>query len=488
MENKQGVPKEHHIHEECGVFGVFSPNCCDVASLAYFGLYALQHRGQESAGIVVNDDGVFTAYCDEGLVNEVFPAQRLKTLGQGNIVVGHVRYATTGTDRKRNAQPIVINHHKGRMALAHNGNLTNSYELRNELEQGGSIFHTTTDSEVIAYIIVQERLRTPSVEEAVYAAMGRIAGAYSLVISSPSKLIAARDPHGFRPLCMGKTGDGKVVFASESCALDAIGAEFVRDVAPGEIITVSDHGIKSDTRRCGAVPKRLCVFEFVYFARPDSVVDGTAVSMARQKAGAFLAQEHPVDADVVIGVPDSGLDAALGYARESGIPYSIGFTKNKYIGRTFISPTQELREMGVNIKLNPIRSVVEGKRVVLIDDSIVRGTTCRGTIDLLRKAGAKEIHMRVSAPPFVAPCYYGTDIDDAQNLIANHHTVEEIAGIIGVDSLGYLSVEHLLQIAEGSKGFCTACFGGEYPTAIPSRGDKDRFERKIKRKIKEENR
>ena len=488
MENKQGVPKEHHIHEECGVFGVFSPNCCDVASLAYFGLYALQHRGQESAGIVVNDDGVFTAYCDEGLVNEVFPAQRLKTLGQGNIVVGHVRYATTGTDRKRNAQPIVINHHKGRMALAHNGNLTNSYELRNELEQGGSIFHTTTDSEVIAYIIVQERLRTPSVEEAVYAAMGRIAGAYSLVISSPSKLIAARDPHGFRPLCMGKTGDGKVVFASESCALDAIGAEFVRDVAPGEIITVSDHGIKSDTRRCGTAPKRLCVFEFVYFARPDSVVDGTAVSMARQKAGAFLAQEHPVDADVVIGVPDSGLDAALGYARESGIPYSIGFTKNKYIGRTFISPTQELREMGVNIKLNPIRNVVEGKRVVLIDDSIVRGTTCRGTIDLLRKAGAKEIHMRVSAPPFVAPCYYGTDIDDAQNLIANHHTVEEIAGIIGVDSLGYLSVEHLLQIAEGSKGFCTACFGGEYPTAIPSRGDKDRFERKIKRKIKEENR
>ena len=452
---KQPVPKEHHIREECGVFGVFSRATSDVASLAYYGLFALQHRGQESAGIAVNDDGVFTAYCDEGLVNEVFPKERIKQLGTGNIVVGHVRYATTGSDRKRNAQPIIINHHKGRMALAHNGNLTNSYELRNRLEQSGSIFHTTTDSEVIAYIIVQERLRTPSIEEAVYAAMGRIEGAYSLVISSPTKLIAARDPHGFRPLCMGETADGKTVFASESCALDAVGARFVRDIRPGEIVTVSYDGVKCDTRRCGTAGRHLCVFEFVYFARPDSV----------------------------IGVPDSGLDAALGYARASGIPYGIGFTKNKYIGRTFISPTQELREVGVNIKLNPIRALVEGKRIVLIDDSIVRGTTCRGVIDLLRRAGAREIHMRVSAPPFVAPCYYGTDIDDAEHLIANHHTVEEIAEIIGVDSLGYLSVEHLLQIADGCEGFCTACFGGAYPTAIPRRGDKDRFERKIRQRI-----
>ena len=482
--NKQVVPKEHHLHEECGVFGVFSEGCTDVASLAYYGLFALQHRGQESAGIVINDDGVFTAYCDEGLVNDVFPKERLQKLGTGNIVVGHVRYATTGSDRKRNAQPIVINHHKGRMALAHNGNLTNSYELRNELEQSGSIFHTTTDSEVIAYIIVQERLRTPSIEEAVYEAMGRIEGAYSLVISSPTKLIAARDPHGFRPLCMGQTQDGKTVFASETCALDAIGAEYVRDVRPGEVITISYDGIKTDTRRCNSEPKSLCVFEFVYFARPDSSIDGAAVSLARQKAGAFLAAEHPVEADVVIGVPDSGLDAALGYAKASGLPYGIGFTKNKYIGRTFISPTQEQREVGVNIKLNPIRSLVEGKRIVLIDDSIVRGTTCRGIIDLLRKAGAKEIHMRVSAPPFVAPCYYGTDIDDAENLIANHHTVKEIAQIIGVDSLGYLSVEHLLQIADGCNGFCTACFGGAYPTTIPSRCDKDRFERKLQQKIK----
>ena len=472
--------KEHHIHEECGVFGVFSPETADVASLAYYGLFALQHRGQESAGIVVNDDGVFNCYRDEGLVNDVFPAANLKSLGTGNIVVGHVRYATTGSDRKRNAQPIIINHHKGRMALAHNGNLTNSYELRNELEMRGSIFHTTTDSEVIAYIIVQERLHAPSIEEAVYSAMGKLEGAYSLVISSPAKLIAARDPLGFRPLCMGKTADGKIVFASESCALDAIGAAFVRDVKPGEIITVSQDGIKTDERLCGSETKNLCAFEFIYFARPDSVIDGTAVSAARQKAGAFLAAEHPVDADLVIGVPDSGLDAALGYANASGIPYAIGFTKNKYIGRTFISPTQEQREVGVNIKLNPIRSIVEGKRIVLIDDSIVRGTTCRGIIDLLRKAGAKEIHMRVSAPPFIAPCYYGTDIDDAENLIANRHSRQEIAEIIGVDSLGYLSIEHLLQIAPCSGNLCTACFGGEYPTKVPEIGEKDRFETKLK--------
>lgn len=482
MEKKKEMKQSDHIHEECGIFGVYAEDCCDVASLAYYGLFALQHRGQESAGIVVNDEGVFSSFRDEGLVNEVFPTERLQRLGQGNIVVGHVRYATTGSDRKRNAQPIVVNHHKGQMALAHNGNLTNSMELRTALESKGSIFQSTTDSEVIAHVIVQERLRTPSIEEAVYAAMGRIEGAYCLAISSPTKLIAARDPHGFRPLCIGKTRDGKIVFASESCALDAVGAEFLRDVAPGEIITVSENGIKSDVRRCGTAPKRLCVFEFVYFARPDSIIDGAGVSTARQKAGAFLAQEHPVEADVVIGVPDSGLDAALGYAATSGIPYGIGFTKNKYIGRTFISPTQEQREVGVNIKLNPIASVVKGKRVVLIDDSIVRGTTCRSTIELLRKAGAKEIHMRVSAPPFVAPCYYGTDIDSAENLIANHHTVEEIAKIIGVDSLGYLSVEHLLQIADGCEGFCTACFGGDYPTAIPQNGNKDRFEQKIQRK------
>ena len=475
-----GVIRERHIHEECGVFGVFARETTDVASLAYYALYALQHRGQESAGIAVNDDGVFTAYRDVGLVSEVFPKERLQALGTGSIAVGHVRYGTTGSDNKRNVQPILVNHFKGRMALAHNGNLTNSQELRQKLESSGSIFHTTTDSEVIAYIIVQERLKTSSIEAAVSAAMGHIEGAYSLVISSPTKLIAVRDPHGFRPLCMGHLKDGSVVFASESCALDAIGAEFDRDILPGEIVVADKNGVRSYTSHCGKAEKRLCVFEFIYFARPDSVIDGSSVHIARQRAGAFLALEHPVQADIVIGVPDSGLDAAMGYARQSGIPYGMGFIKNKYIGRTFISPTQDMRENEVNIKLNPIRSVVEGKRVVLIDDSIVRGTTCRRTIDLLRKAGAKEIHMRVSAPPFVSECYYGTDIDDKNKLIANHHTVEEIAEIIGVDSLGYLSIEDVVKLADNTQGgFCTACFGGGYPTAVPQDSGKDRFECKI---------
>ena len=465
------------------MFGIRTPQTADVASYAYYALYALQHRGQESAGIVVNDDGVFTSYRDVGLVNEVFPRQRLAELGTGTIAVGHVRYGTTGSDNKRNVQPILVNHFKGRMALAHNGNLTNSQELRRELESRGSIFQTTTDSEVIAYLIVQERLKCGSIEAAVSAAMNRIEGAYSLVLSSPTKLIAVRDPHGFRPLCMGRLKDGAVVFASETCALDAIGAAFERDIRPGEIVVADQDGIRSDTTHCGKAEKRLCVFEFIYFARPDSVIDGSSVHIARQRAGAFLALEHPVQADIVIGVPDSGLDAAMGYARQSGIPYGMGFIKNKYIGRTFISPTQTMRENEVNIKLNPIRSVVEGKRVVLIDDSIVRGTTCRRTIDLLRRAGAKEIHMRVSAPPFVSECYYGTDIDDKNKLIANHHSVEEIAKIIGVDSLGYLSIEDVVKLADNTKGgFCTACFGGGYPTAIPQEGGKDRFECRISEK------
>ena len=467
---------DRHLHEECGVFGVRLPERGDVASLAYYALYSLQHRGQESAGIAVNDDGVIRAYRDVGLVGDVFRQERLTSLGQGSIAVGHVRYGTTGSDNQRNVQPILVNHYKGRMALAHNGNLTNSHALRRELESQGSIFQTTTDSEVIAYLIVQERLRHPSIEAAVSAAMERLEGAYSLVISSPSKLIAVRDPHGFRPLCMGELRDGSVVFASESCALDAIGARFLRDLRPGEIVVADGKGLRSIETHCGKVPKSLCVFEFIYFARPDSVIDGSSVHVARQRAGAFLALEHPVQADVVIGVPDSGLDAALGYARQSGIPYGMGFIKNKYIGRTFISPTQALRESEVSIKLNPIRSVVAGKRVVLIDDSIVRGTTCRRTIDLLRKAGAREIHMRVSAPPFVSECYYGTDIDDKDKLIATHHSVEEIAKIIGVDSLGYLSLENVVKLADSTSGFCTACFGGGYPTALPEPGGKDRFE------------
>lgn len=478
MMNKQGMD-DRGIHEECGVFGIYSPVPADLAPLARFGLYALQHRGQESAGIALNDDGVFRACRGVGLVNEVLSSEKLEALGQGNIAVAHVRYATTGADNLRNVQPLIINHHKGSMALAHNGNLTNAFEHRTALEQRGSIFHTTTDSEVIAYVIVGQRLCCGSIESAVCAAMDVIHGAYSLVVSSPTKLIAARDPHGFRPLCLGRRADGSVVAASESCALDAVGAAFLRDVEPGEVVMVDENGLHSDRSHCGRSRRSLCVFEYIYFARPDSVLDGKSVCLARQRAGEFLAQEHPVEADVVVGVPDSGLDAAIGYARASGIPYAIGLTKNKYVGRTFIAPTQSERETGVNLKLNPIRSVIEGKRVVLIDDSIVRGTTCRRTVELLRRAGAKEVHMRISAPPFIAPCFYGTDIDSADGLIANHHTVPEIAKLIGADSLGYLSLEHAGLLTGEDSGFCMACFSGDYPTEIPAPGSKSRFERRI---------
>lgn len=469
------------LREECGVFGVFSPQTADVASTAYYGLFALQHRGQESCGIVVNDDGIFQSYKDTGLVNDVFTPQILAELGEGNMAVGHVRYGTTGGNERSNAQPIVVNHIKGRMALAHNGNIVNCEQLRRELELEGSIFSTTSDTEVISYIITKERLKAPSIEQAVNQAMRRVKGAYSLVILSPSKLIAVRDAHGFRPLCYGKTADGRYVVASESCAMDAVSAQFVRDIRPGEILVFDQDGVRSINDHCGKTDGSLCVFEYIYFARPDSVIDGCSVHNARMRAGAFLALEHPVQADVVIGVPDSGLDAAVGYAKQAGIPYEIGFIKNKYIGRTFIQPGQKSREDKVKIKLNPIADVVRGKRVVMIDDSIVRGTTSARIVKLLREEGAKEIHMRVSAPPFLNPCYYGTDIDSRENLIAAKHTVDEIAQIIGVDSLGYLSVENVKQIAKGlhGAGYCTACFNGDYPTEIPETTSKNRFESKI---------
>lgn len=471
-----------NLREECGVFGIYAPEPSDIARTVYYGLFALQHRGQESCGIVVNDDGVFCGYKDTGLVNDVFTPEILERLGTGRIAVGHVRYGTTGTNDRNNAQPIVVNHIKGRMALAHNGNLVNSGELRHELELQGSIFHTTSDTEVISYMITKERLTAPSIEEAVSRAMDRIRGAYSLVIMSPSKLIAVRDENGFRPLCYGKTADGRYVVASESCALDAVGAEFIRDIRPGEIVVFGKDGVRSIDSHCGRVPCSLCVFEYIYFARPDSVIEGCCVHTARMRAGAFLALEHPVQADVVIGVPDSGIDAAVGYAKQSGIPYEPGFIKNKYIGRTFIAPGQQSREDKVRIKLNPIPDVVRGKRVVIIDDSIVRGTTSARIVKLLRDAGAKEIHMRVSAPPFLNPCYYGTDIDSRENLIACKYSVEETARKIGVDSLGYLSVESVRQIAKGihGTGYCTACFDGNYPTEIPSAPMKDRFETKIR--------
>ena len=467
------------LHEECGVFGIYrnDPDV-DVVACAYHALYALQHRGQESCGIAINDDGVISGYKDVGLVNEVFTKLVLDRLPRGNIAVAHCRYGTTGNQNRMNAQPLIINHVKGSMALAHNGNLTNAGELREHLELEGAIFHTTSDTEVIAHIITRERIGTPSIEAAVSSAMNKLKGAYSLVISSPQKLIAVRDPQGFRPLCIGKL-ENSYVFASESCALDSIGATFLRDVEPGEIVIVDKEGLRSSREHCGE-PSALCVFEFIYFARPDSVIDGSCVHVARQRAGAFLALEHPVQADVVIGVPDSGLDAALGYAKQSGIPYDIGFIKNKYIARTFIQPTQKQRENAVRIKLNPIASVVRGKRVVLIDDSIVRGTTSARIVKLLREAGATEVHMRVSAPPFLNPCYFGTDIDSREHLIACNHTVEEIAKMIDVDSLGFLSTDNVVKLADASHcGFCTGCFTGNYPIPVPDKMEKCKFERKL---------
>lgn len=466
------------IHEECGVFGVFSPNPQKVANLAYYGLYALQHRGQESCGIVVNDDGLFFSHKDLGLVGDVFTDEIIDKFPLGTMAVGHVRYGTTGGTNRANCQPIEVNHQKGKMALAHNGNLSNAFKLRNDLEMTGAIFHTTSDTETIAYYVTKERLTAPSIEEALNRAMYSLEGAYSLVLMSATKLIAARDPHGFRPLCYGKTEDGTYVVASESCALQAVGATFERDILPGEILIFSSRGVMSCREHCGECSSTMCIFEHIYFARPDSVVNGISVHAARMRAGEALAKNHPVDADIVIGVPDSGLDAALGYSNYSGIPYGIGFVKNKYIGRTFISPGQDERLDQVKIKLNPIKETVAGKRVVLIDDSIVRGTTSKRIVKLLRDAGAAEIHMRISAPPFLYPCYYGTDIDSKEHLIACHHTVEEIAEIIGADSLAYLTLDDLTQMVNTTE-YCSACFDGKYPTEIPTDIRKNRFERRL---------
>ena len=470
------------IHEECGVFGVISTKRSNVAGITYYGLYALQHRGQESCGIVVNDDGMFSSYKDLGLVSDVFSQETLVQLPEGNMAVGHVRYGTTGGTTRNNCQPIEVNHQKGKMALAHNGNLSNALELRDKLELSGAIFHTTSDTETIAYMITKERLTASSIEEAVCRAMDSLEGAYSLVLMSSAKMIAARDPYGFRPLCFGRLHHGGYVIASESCAISAVGAEFIRDVEPGEILVFSENGIKSYTEHCGKQNRKTCIFEHIYFARPDSVVDGISVHEARMRAGKLLAETYPADADIVIGVPDSGLDAALGFSRASGIPYGIGLIKNKYIGRTFISPGQEERVDRVRIKLSPVKSVIEEKRVVLVDDSIVRGTTSKRIVKLLREAGAKEIHMRISAPPFLHPCYYGTDIDSEENLIACHHSMDEIAELIGVDTLGYLPVEKLDRLVE-SKKYCAACFNGEYPTQIPVDLRKDRFERKLSERV-----
>ena len=464
------------LHEECGVLGIYSAQPAALAEIAYYGLFALQHRGQESAGLAVSG-GCFRQRRDAGLVSEVFDSESLRELGESRVVVGHVRYSTTGGEIERNVQPIIIDQSPAPLALAHNGNLTNAAALRLEMELDGVIFHTTTDSEIAACLIARERMRQADIIEAAAAAMARLEGAYSLVFSSGDRLTVCRDPFGFRPLCMGRDKAGRLYFASESCALDSMGAELVRDILPGEIVSVGPEGVRTDRRYCGMKPRRLCVFEYIYFARPDSIIEGASVSAARQRAGRLLARESHVAADVVIGVSDSGLEGALGYAAESGIPFEQGFIKNKYIGRTFIAPGQSLREERVGIKLNPIRSVVAGKRVILIDDSLVRGTTSRRIIAQLRRAGAAAVHLRVTAPAFISPCYYGTDIDSSSGLIACGRSPEEIARLIGADSLAFLSRYSVVRLTgKDEDGFCTACFCGEYPTAVPEPGLKNQFE------------
>ncbi len=471
-----------------GLFGIIGREKTNVARSVYYGLYALQHRGQESSGIVVNDDGVFTCHKDSGIANDVFTKEVFDSLGLGNMAIGHVRYGTMRTKDKNNAEPIVVNHIKGRLALATAGNLVNASKLKRELEMQGMIFHTASDAEVISYVITKERINAPSIEVAVSRAMDKLIGGYCMLLMSPRKIIAARDIYGFHPLCYGKREDGQYVIATETCALDSVGATFIREIEPGEIVVFSDEGIKSMKEHCGKVPERLCVFEYVYTSRPDSHIHGCSVHVARRRAGALLAKAYPVEADVVVGVPDSGLDAAIGYAEESGIPYGIGLLKNKYIGRTFIAPGQDVREDKVKIKLNPISATVKDKRVVLVDDSIVRGTTCAKLVKLLKSAGAKEVHLRSSAPPFINPCYYGTDIDSRDSLIACHHTVDEITRLTGADSLGYLRLEDVTKLGESGscKGYCTACFDGNYPTELPEPKYESKFDKKISENKKNE--
>ncbi len=459
------------IHEECGVFGIYDPsNTLDVAKLTYYGLYALQHRGQESCGIAVNnidDNGNIQMlhYKDTGLIQEVFNDLVLREL-TGYSAIGHVRAAIARDRGRENAQPLVSRYQKGTFSLAYNGNLINAQEIRRELEGQGAIFHTSNDCEVIAYLLAKERIHTNSTAEALKEVMQKIKGAYSLVIMTPQRMVIARDPQGFRPLTMGRLKDAWV-FASETCALDSINAEFVRDIEPGEIVVVDSNGLHSNKEMCGQ-KTAMCVFEYIYFARPDSIIEGASVHQARLNAGKFLALESPAEADIVIGVPDSGLDAALGYSYQSGIPYGVGFIKNRYIGRTFIQPTQEEREAALRIKLNAMGEAVEGKRVIMVDDSIVRGTTCRRIVKLLRDAGATEVHVRISSPPFLNPCYFGTDIDNRDKLIACQISLDETREQIGADSLAYLSINAMKNLAPNCKlDCCDACFTGNYPIYVP---------------------
>lgn len=478
------ITREHDgvmskLHEECGVFGIYDFDGGDIASSVYYGLLALQHRGQESCGIAVGDtDGPrkVAAHKGMGLVNEVFTPEILESM-HGDIGIGHTRYSTAGSSTRENAQPLVLNYFKGTLAVAHNGNLVNAPELRRELEYSGAIFQTTIDSEVIAYHIARARIQAPTAEEAVSRAMDKIQGAYSLVVMSPRKLIGARDPYGFRPLCIGKR-ENTYILASETCALHTIGAEFVRDVEPGEIVSISPkNGIVSDRSHCLPKEKEArCIFEYIYFARPDSHFDGISVYGSRIQAGKYLAMDSPAEADLVVGVPESGNAAALGYSLQSGIPYGTAFVKNSYIGRTFIKPKQSNRESSVNVKLSVLKEAVDGKRVIMIDDSIVRGTTSDRIVRMLREAGAKEVHMRVSSPPFLYPCYFGTDVPARDQLIAYNRTVEEIRQIIGADTLAYLELERLRGMVDGLP-YCHGCFTGKYPLAPPTEDIRGDFER-----------
>lgn len=456
------------LHEECGVFGVYDMEGNDVVSTIYYGLFALQHRGQESCGIAVSDTngpkGKVKSCKGMGLLSEVCTEENMESLS-GDIGVGHVRYSRSGENSIHNTQPLVLNYIKGTLSLGHNGNIINTSKLREELEYTGAIFQTTIDTEVIAYHIARERLGSKTVEEAVTKAMKKLVGAYSMVIMSPRKLIGARDPFGFRPLCIGKKGTSYIL-ASESAALSAVDAEFVRDVLPGEVVMINKDGIHSDTSLCTNNHAR-CIFEYIYFARPDSHIDGVSVYNSRIMAGRILAQTHSVEADVVVGVPDSGNAAALGYALESGIPFGMAFVKNSYVGRTFIKPKQAARASGVRIKLNVLPEVVEGKRVVMIDDSIVRGTTSAKIVKMLKQAGATEVHVRISSSPFLYPCYYGVDVPTGDQLIAKNNSIDQIREMIGADSLGYLALDRLGDLIGKDMGFCDACFTGNYPTELP---------------------
>ena len=476
--------KEHddEIREACGVFGVNNVDNFDVARMVYFGLYALQHRGQESCGIAVSNPGGISGHKGMGLISEVFNEKTLDRL-EGKIAMGHCRYSTTGANSIENCQPLVVNYKDGRLALAHNGNLVNAARIRRELEDSGAIFQTATDSEVIANLISRYGIRSGNLEEVLINTMQRIEGSYAIILMTRKRLIGIRDPWGLRPLCLGKL-DHSCILASETCALDAVGATFIRDIEPGEIVFIEEDQVKS-VKAVSGKPRSMCLFEYIYFARPDSFIDGASVYKSRLEAGMLLAKEHPVDADLVVGVPDSGLTAAIGFSRQSGIMYGEALIKNRYVGRTFIQPHQKIREQSVNIKLNALKGEIQGKRIVLIDDSIVRGTTTKKIVQMLKKAGAKEIHMRISSPPVKFPCYFGIDISSKSQLIAANNTIEEIRKTIGANSLGFLSESGIMKTPVGApeNGFCAACFTGRYPMEVPEEGDKFSFEKEAERGI-----